>query len=248
MNIIETLEHFKDSYTSNERKLYSLIINDPDLIHNYTITQIASFAGVSTSAMLRFCKRLGFNGYKDFKYEMDSWLRSKDLISVSDEPFSRIANAFSEAILTIPDSCDTSIKELAGHIKKSDKVFALGRYRNKVVCDKLTMNLTNLGITCLTASDLLTYEHYEKLIDQNSTVIVFSVLHDVRAYKSIIEDIAQLTDRFWLVTNTVKKSKNPGFTHTVSLPSTQSGLLSLDQQAIMIIFIEMLTYILKQDI
>ena len=179
---------------------------------------------------------------------MDSWLRSRDLISVSDEPFSRIANAFSEAILTIPDSCDTSIKELAGHIKKSDKVFALGRYRNKVVCDKLSMNLTNLGITCLTASDLLTYEHYEKLIDQNSTVIVFSVLHDVRAYQSIIEDIAQLTDRFWLVTNTVKNSKNLGFSHTISLPSTQSGLLSLDQQAIMIIFIEMLTYILRQDI
>ncbi|ETP72795.1 transcriptional regulator [Lachnospiraceae bacterium JC7] len=247
MNIIETLDHFKNSYTSNERKLYNLISKDPDLIHNYTITQIASLAGVSTSAMLRFCKRLGFNGYKEFKFEVESWLRLKDKNSVSDDPVTKIANAFSEAILSIPGSCDASLKKLAEDITGSDKVVALGRYRNKVVCDKLAMNMTNLGITCMTASDLLTYEHYEKIIDQNSTVIVFSVLHDMRSYQTIINDIAQLTDKFWLITTTGKKTKKLNFTNIISLPSTHSGILTLDQQAIMIILVEILTYILRQD-
>ncbi len=246
MNIIETLDHFKNSYTTNEHKLYHLISEDPDLVHHYTITQIASLAGVSTSAMLRFCKRLGFNGYKEFKFEVESWLRSKNLNSVSDDPISKIANAYSDAVLSIPGSCDNSLKKLADDINSSDKVFALGRYRNKVVCEKLAMNMTNLGITCMTASDLLTYEHYEKIIDKNSTVIVFSVLHDMKSYQSIITDISQLTDKFWLITTTGKKTTNLGFSHVISLSPTQSGIISLDQQALLIILIEMLTYILRQ--
>lgn len=247
MNIIETLDYFKNSYTLNERKLYNLISKDPDLVHNYTITQIASLAGVSTSAMLRFCKRLGFNGYKEFKYEVESWLRSKNLNTVTDNPFSKIAYAYSDAILSMPALCEINMKKLADDIRKSDKVFALGRYRNKIASEKLAMNLTNLGITCMTASDLLTYEHYEKIIDKNSTVIVFSVLHDIRSYQTIIDDISQLTDKFWLVTHSGKKTRNLGFSNIMILPSTNSDILSLDQHAIMIVFIEMLTYILRQD-
>ncbi len=247
MNIIETLDQFKNSYTSNERKLYHLISKNPDLVHTYTITQIASLAGVSTSAMLRFCKRLGFNGYKEFKFEMDAWLRSKDKNSVPDHPVSKIANAYSEAILSIPESCNDSLQELADEIRSSKKILALGRYRNKVVCDKFAMNLTNLGITCMTASDLLTYEHYVKITDKDTTVIVFSVLHDMRSYQTIIDDISQLTEKLWLITNNEKKTKALGFSHVISIPSTHSDILTLDQQAIMMVLVEMLTYILRHE-
>lgn len=246
MNIIEKMTQFKSSYTSNEKKLYMLISKNPDLIHAYTITQVASFAGVSTSAMLRFCKRLGFNGYKDFKYEMESWLRAKHDSFSPDDPLSIIANSYSEIILSLPKICNDELSKLANAITASDKVIGMGRYRNKVVCEKLVMNLTNLGKTCLCASDLLSYEHFEKIIDGNSTVILFSVFHDVKSYQSIIDDIANLTDNFWLITSTENHSGKVGIPHVLNLPYASSSLVTLDQQAIMLIVVEMLTYIIRQ--
>ncbi|SFG68819.1 MurR/RpiR family transcriptional regulator [Oribacterium sp. WCC10] len=248
MNIIDKMEQFKDAYTSNERKLYNVISRNPNIIHSYTISQVAGYAEVSTSAMLRFCKRLGFNGYKEFKYEMESWLHSENIKAFSDEPLQRIANAFSEAIHAIPEYCNKDLQCLANDIIDSDKVIALGRYRNKSVSDKLCMNLTNLGVSCQTASDLLTYEHFEKIITKDTTVIIFSVLHDMKSYINIIEEIAQLTDKFWLVTSTEKKADQLGFRHVTVLPSTSGGTGSLDQQAVMMVFVEMLTYLLRQKI
>lgn len=246
MNIMEKLDYFKSSYTSNEKKLFMLISKNPDLIHAYTITQIASFAGVSTSAMLRFCKRLGFNGYKEFKYEMESWLRSNSSENSQEKPLSTIANSYSEAILSISEKCQNSLIKLARNIETSKKVIALGRYRNKVVCEKLAINLTNLGITCLCASDLLTYEHFEKIIDKETTVIIFSVFHDIKSYQDIINDISFLTDSFWLITSTEKRSRHLGIPNVISLPFASSNIVSLDQQAIMMIIVEMLSYLIRQ--
>lgn len=246
MNIIEKMEQFKSTYTSNERKLFQLISKNPDLIHAYTITQVASFAGVSTSAMLRFCKRLGFNGYKDFKYEMETWLRNRHDEPASDEPLSIIANSYSDIILSLPNICKDELLKIADAIAQSEKVIGLGRYRNKVVSEKLVINLTNLGITCLSAFDLLTYEHFEKIIDKNTTVIIFSVFHDVKSYRSIIDDIAGLTDNFWLVTCTENHSGKVGIPHVLNLPFATSSLVTLDQQAIMLVVVEMLTYLIRQ--
>jgi len=246
MNIIEKMHQFKDSYTSNEQKLYQMIIKNPDLIHTFTITQIAGFADVSTSAMLRFCKRLGFNGYKDFKFEMDAWLRSESAQSASDNPLQKIASSFSDAIMSIPEACGDGLNKLSTDILSSDKVMCFGRYRNKIVCDKFRMNLTDLGIPCLVASDLLSYEHSEKLVDSDTTVIIFSVYHDMKSYQSIIEEISSITDKLWLVTCNIERTKHTPIHNILLLPNISNNYMAVDQQAVMIAFVEMLTYILRQ--
>ena len=246
MNIIEKMHQFKDSYTSNEQKLYQMIIKNPDLIHTFTITQIAGIANVSTSAMLRFCKRLGFNGYKDFKYEMDAWLRSESAQSAPDNPLAKIANSFSDAILSIPEACGNELSKLSDNIFSSDKVMCFGCYRNRIVCDKFRMNLTDLGIPCFVASDLLSYEHSEKLVDSDTTVIIFSVYHDMKSYQSIIEEISSLTDKLWLVTCNIERTKHTPIHNILLLPNISNNFMAVDQQAVMIAFVEMLTYILRQ--
>ncbi len=247
MNILDKIEQNKNFYTSCEKKIYNVISKNPELVQTYTITQIAGFSKVSTSAILRFCKRLGYNGYKDFKFDMELYLKSNVKEDPKSNPLLQISNSFSEAILSIPGNCEVSIYELAKHINNSDKVISLGRYRNKTVSDKLFTNLTNLGISCITASDPLTYENLERIITKETTVIIFSVMHDISNYQSVIKEFAELTDKFWLVTCNNNKIKNLGFHHYITLPSTGNTIMSIDQQAIMLVFIELLSYVLRHS-
>lgn len=245
MNILDKMNQIKDFYTKSEKKIYNVLSKNPELVQGYTITQVAGFAEVSTSAMLRFCKRLGYNGYKDFKYDLESNLSQKYKDHPSADPLMKIANTFSEAILTLPGECDEALHKLADHIKDSDKIIALGRYRNKTIAEKMFTTLTSIGITCITASDTLTYENLEKIITKDTTVIVFSVMHDMKSYQSVVSDISELTDRFWLVTCNRNNLRNLGFHHYAVLPSTGSSVPALDQHTIMFVFIEMLGYILR---
>ena len=245
MNIIETMDFYQDSYSANEKRIYSLIRNQPNLVRDYTITQIAGFASVSTSAVLRFCKHLGFNGYKEFNYEIVNYLRSSQKKQQSD-PTITLAKAYADAVTALPQYCKEQLPCLAGDILASKKVIALGRFRNKTIIDKLHMNLTIQGITCLTGSDLLSYEHYVKLVDPETTVIVFSVLHDTSLYKDTLAQIRNLTDRLWLVTCNKKNLHKLGFSHSLLLPAVHSSDYSTDSHAIMLIFVEMLSALLEQ--
>ncbi len=247
MNVLEKMNQSKVSFTSSDKKIYTTISKNPELVQNYTITQIAKFAGVSTSAMLRFCKRLNYNGFKDFKFDVELFLRTKADDNRDTNPLNKIALAFSEAILALPKECETELQELSAHIINSDKIIAFGRYRNKSVAQKLFTNLTNLGLTCITASDSLTYENLEKIITKDTTVIVFSVMHDISDYQDVIYNISGFTDKLWLITFNKNKLKNLGFNHYVVLPSAVDASSATDQHTIMFAFIEMLSYMLRHN-
>ena len=52
------------------------MLNHLDLVASYTIIDVAEFADVSKSALLRFCKKLGYSGYSEFKFEVSRFLLS----------------------------------------------------------------------------------------------------------------------------------------------------------------------------
>jgi Transcriptional regulators len=80
MNIIETIKKNYEEFSKSELKVTDFILGNPTAVEMSTITKIATDAKTSTSAVLRFCQTLGFNGYKDFRFEMIEYLHSNKKI------------------------------------------------------------------------------------------------------------------------------------------------------------------------
>ncbi len=55
------------SLTKTEKKVADLILQHSDSAMMATITNLAEQAGVGETTILRFCRKLGFKGYQDFK-------------------------------------------------------------------------------------------------------------------------------------------------------------------------------------
>ena len=67
MNVVETIKSALDDMTRSERQVASYYLGHTNDFAFCTLDAIAQKADTSTTSVLRFCRRIGFVGYKDFQ-------------------------------------------------------------------------------------------------------------------------------------------------------------------------------------
>lgn len=90
MNIVEIIKSSLDDMTRSERQVASHYLSQPNDFAFCTLDALASRIDTSTTSVLRFCRKIGFAGYKDFQQEVQQAMRvqpqlpEKYMRSVSD--------------------------------------------------------------------------------------------------------------------------------------------------------------------
>lgn len=67
MNVVEIIKSALDDMTRSERQVASHYLGHANDFAFCTLDAIAQKADTSTTSVLRFCRRIGFQGYKDFQ-------------------------------------------------------------------------------------------------------------------------------------------------------------------------------------
>lgn len=70
MEIFLRIEGMKDSLTDAEIKISKYILENSTEVYNYSIKEMASLAETSTSSIVRFCQKLGYEKFQDFKISL----------------------------------------------------------------------------------------------------------------------------------------------------------------------------------
>lgn len=68
--LANTLLHIRGAYPTlrpAEKRVAKVILADPQEAVHYSITELAKMAEVSDATVVKFCKRLGYKGYQEFK-------------------------------------------------------------------------------------------------------------------------------------------------------------------------------------
>ena len=68
MSLIDNLSNEK-LFTKSEIEVINFIKENPNLVLNMTIGELANQTFSSNTTIIRICKKLGFNGFRDFKIE-----------------------------------------------------------------------------------------------------------------------------------------------------------------------------------
>ena len=76
MNPYELISAHEAEFTKSDEIIRDAILSNPELIIKYNIITIAEKIDVSKSAILRFCKKLGYSGFSDFKFDMSRFVNS----------------------------------------------------------------------------------------------------------------------------------------------------------------------------
>ena len=152
-----------------ELEVYEYIIRNPEKVRYMRIRELASEAHVSTSTVLRFCKKVGCSGYSELKLHLKQHLSQENRPAVTDD-ISEVVDFLKK---TSSADFEQRLDTLTRIILDASHVFFVGSGMSGIVAKYGARYFSSMGKFCLSIDE----PHYptDSKYLENSLVIVFSV-------------------------------------------------------------------------
>ncbi len=191
MNIINKMDN-KNEFSYSEQVIIDYILENKDEISKLTIHELALRTHTSNPAIIRLCKKLGVDGFRDFKIifsrDLEKFRKERTNVDVNypfkkDESISEVANNISIVTKSAVDLCyenlnEEVIKTVGKLLVKSKNIylFAIGdsyvralSFKNKlvklkkIVLDGTSANLSAIYASCCDEKDCAIFISYSSM-------------------------------------------------------------------------------------
>jgi DNA-binding MurR/RpiR family transcriptional regulator len=196
-DIITRLQLMSQDGTKSDRRLASLVLSDLDFASKAAISEIAARVGVSEPTVTRFCRNLGCEGLRDFKFYLAQAIAIGGQY-LSPEPLSRdareqrIATAITEAAISAiqraSENLDmTTLVAVAERLATSGNVLCIGSGGiSSMMATEMQNRMFRLGLPVLAQIDGQLQRMYAAVATSETTLVAFSVSGYAR---SVIEAV-----------------------------------------------------------
>ena len=148
-------ENIKNNYEklyAAEAKVADFIMNNPAQALDANVSETAELSGVSDATVVRFCKRIGYEGFYQMKLQLSHDMGKNWSLEnpggkqdSAQEKMMVIANN----ITTISRHIDKEVlKKCASAIDASETVFVIGNGYAKIIACDIMYRLTRMGVRC----------------------------------------------------------------------------------------------------
>ncbi|PBB92276.1 RpiR family transcriptional regulator [Mesorhizobium sp. WSM3864] len=197
-DIITRLQLMSQDGTKSDRRLAGLVLSDLDFASKAAISEIAARVGVSEPTVTRFCRNLGCEGLRDFKFYLAQAIAIGGQY-LSPEPLSRdareqrIASAITKAavaaIQRASENLDmTTLMAVGARIAGSGNVLCIGSGGiSSMMATEMQNRLFRLGLSALAQVDGQLQRMYAAVATPETTLIAFSVSGYARSVIEAVE-------------------------------------------------------------
>lgn len=157
------------SFNDIELLLYKYITRNKDKVIYMTIRELADESHVSTTTILRFCKKLNCNGYSEFKVKLKLMIENTNEDKINNDNsflvdyFKKLNNS----------ELDSKIKSVCELILSSKNLIFLGSGTSGILCKYAARYFSAIGRFATYIDDPYFPTNYKAY--ENSLVIVLSV-------------------------------------------------------------------------
>lgn len=255
MSPIERIEANKAAFSRAELAAAQYILESPTAVLQQTLTQLAKKSHSSTAAIIRMCQRIGYDGYKEFKFSMSRYLFANpaDASMTADTSLSSldyVANAYIRYLSIMRETLDSdNIHELAAAISSARSITILGINRTGFSAMQLSYRLSKLGIPSRPITDTIVMTDYSMILGEGDLCILFTIRGVGSSnYRDFLQQMRSQGCRIALLTMEPKLNLIRYADDVFVLPriSKDTELSFLDDQAVYFVFIEVLLRELSQ--
>lgn len=231
MSISSLLTPKNVEFSKNDQLIHDYILKYPQRTKLMTIQKLASNTGTSIAAVQRFCLKLSFNGFKEFK----DVLAKEIELEKDHNPQQNFLQQYQEAIKELR-GLDLSL--LIDKINNSRVVFSTGIYYSK----QLNFALIDLHKTSLWAEGFTSMSYLLPSATNNDTLIFFSLSGDLSdTFKIEISPFFEENPNTFLITMNSATPLKKFFQNIIVLPGKSFNFhSSIDSQSIACLFVELL--------
>ena len=132
-----------------ELLVYRYIMEHPNTVPFMRIRELAAEAHVSTTTVLHFCKKMGCDGYAQFKWELKAQTGTNQETHLPDT-----LNDLQNFLWRVgTPEYDAALDEAAGMIARAERVFLVGIGNSGSMAEYGARYLSNLGKFALSVTD-----------------------------------------------------------------------------------------------
>lgn len=229
MDLISKIQMSRSALTANEKKACDAIMEDLLLVQHSSLAELSETIGVTKTSILRFCQKLGYSGYSQFKYDLIRFVNENNAQGEDQTPITVVEALYSNAISLIHHSVsDEQMKNLAADIVNARRIYIIGAINSYVSAMQLRYALLMYGIdaTVLTGVDDL--RAVDMCVQKGDLMILYSVSANAEVLAKMEEMKEQTDCKTALFTmNTSSPFRNMS-DHYIVLPkagTSQSSLL-----------------------
>lgn len=238
--VMELLQNALPELSKSERKIAEYLLRYPHDVRRFTSETIANSCNTSRSALIRLCKKLGFQGYSELRYALQS---QPVILDTGELPQGKTSlDYYADCIQELRNTLQPEkVSEIANLILHANRVVTLGIYHSFLSAQQMAFRLNRIHIDSHPIADLSVMGHYGNILKQGDLVLIFSIsgrstyLDYVPAY---LKNRAEVV----LFTMTPQSELAKNVNHVVPLPfvSHYSGVRLMDDAITFFLLIEML--------
>lgn len=226
MNLKENIQLKRHSLTKNEAKACDMICADLKLVQNCSIQELSEKIGVAKTSIMRFCQKMGYSGYSEFKYEVISYVNSFEKTDKMDEDSVTYAeNKYADTIRLIHHTADDqTMTRLAEKIVNAKTVYLAGMVNSSVSAIQMYYSLLMFGIRASVLDSSEAVRSVDLCAGEGDLILVYSV----SGKSSIIKRLLELkeTNGCELIMITSSTSRSSEY-ESIILPSLSAARGSL---------------------
>lgn len=198
MNPYELMELKKESFTKNEMQIYQYMQENATDVFRGGIVQLAKETGVSQPTITRFCKKLGYENFGEFKLQLYRAKKSLDSHNQLGSAHDPMLISYQHLIGKIDQAIDgKQLLEVAKMIIEARRVYIIGIHKTWLSGELLRYNLIKFGIYCSTFNSDNKIEVFN-LCDENDIVIIISA--NAENYRDFIKETHNMKTKVILIT------------------------------------------------
>ncbi|RCX19642.1 RpiR family transcriptional regulator [Fontibacillus phaseoli] len=157
--VIAKIISLKQKFTYGENQIAQFVIHNSEFISQHTITALANEIGVSETSINRFCKKIGFKGFNDFKiaiaqdtFYREMQTRKKERREIT--PIDGLALDYNELVVnTSAMVSEDALLNVAEMLKKARRIHIFGIFDSFLPAMALKNRLTLIGINAEASND-----------------------------------------------------------------------------------------------
>ncbi len=186
--------------TKSEKNTCNLILNNPQAIIENSITEAAIIYDVSSASIQRVAKKLGYKGYSEFKYALETYVNQQPQYQNYENSLSsQVFDVYSSTLLDWKKNIDTAkIIELV-HLIKEKNVKTIGIGNSSLAAAQLVYSLYMYGKWAECVDNTTKIDYLEYCCEDNELYILFSIsgklvsAHQIRNWKKKGVTVALIT-------------------------------------------------------
>lgn len=174
MSIYIRIKNNFDTFTKSEKRVARYCLDNFLNIGKLTLHDIAEEVKVGEATIFRFCKKINFNSFQDFKNELQVETNLNSKITEESFAFDIYDNIKNSIEFTIQNLDLNEIEEMAKIIYHARNVFCVGVGNSAISAESCAMRFLRNGINAIFLKDTHFQSIYLAQLSNKDVAILFS--------------------------------------------------------------------------